>query len=60
MYTAIIKNDINKLPLLEGNKTNNIKSQYELFFGKKELYNDNEIFVFNSLRNAQKILDNAN
>jgi hypothetical protein len=38
-------------------ETNPIAKQYERMFGKKETYTDNEIFVFNSMRNVQKILE---
>ena len=34
-----------------------IEKQYNRVFGKKETYSDNEIFVFNAMRNAQKILE---
>jgi len=34
---------------------NLVKKQYGRMFGKKDTYTDNEIFVFNSMRNVQKI-----
>ena len=36
---------------------NDTAEQYARLFGKKEQYTDNEVFVFNSMRNAQKILE---
>ena len=36
---------------------NSIEKQYNQIFGKKDVYTDNEIFVFNAMRNAQKILE---
>ena len=38
-------------------EANSITRQYERMFGKKETYTDNEVFVFNSMRNVQKILE---
>ena len=37
--------------------TDSIAKQYERMFGKKKEYTDNEIFVFNSMRNVQQILE---
>jgi hypothetical protein len=37
--------------------TNTITKQYNQIFGKKEVYTENEIFVFNAIRNAQKVLE---
>ena len=34
-----------------------VEKQYNHVFGKKKVYSDNEIFVFNAMRNAQKILE---
>ena len=36
---------------------NSVEKQYNQIFGKKDIYTDNEIFVFNAIRNAQKILE---
>ena len=36
---------------------NSIERQYNQVLGKKDTYSDNEIFVFNAIRNAQKILE---
>jgi hypothetical protein len=36
---------------------NTVKKRYESMFGKKDTYTDNEIFVFNSMRNVLRILD---
>jgi hypothetical protein len=41
---------------IERINTENVKKQYERMFGKKKDYSDNEIFVFNSMRNVEKIL----
>ena len=41
----------------EKSKTELVKKQYSNVLGKKEVYSDNEIFVFNAMRNAQKILE---
>ncbi|MDR2972910.1 MAG: hypothetical protein LBU83_13460 [Bacteroidales bacterium] len=38
-------------------KTNLVQKQYNNVFGKKEVYTENEVFVFNAIRNAQKILE---
>ena len=38
-------------------ETNPITKQYERLFGKKKKYTDNEVFVFNSMRNVQQILE---
>jgi len=38
-------------------KKNNVAEQYARLFGSKKQYTDNEIFVFNSMRNTQKILE---
>ena len=34
-----------------------VEQQYNQVFGKKKVYTDNEVFVFNAMRNAQKILE---
>jgi hypothetical protein len=38
-------------------EVNFIEKQYNHVFGKKEVYTDNEIFVFNAMRSVQKILE---
>jgi hypothetical protein len=38
-------------------ESNSIEKQYNRVLGKKEAYSDNEIFVFNAMRSAQKILE---
>ena len=48
----------NVLPSRSKKKVPNpIEKQYNQIFGKKEVYSNNEIFVFNAIRNAQKILE---
>jgi len=51
---SICKTKKNVLPIVN---TNSVKKQYNHIFGNKEVYTDNEIFVFNAIRNAQKILE---
>jgi len=34
-----------------------VEKQYNQIFGKKDRYSDNEVFVFNAMRSAQKILE---
>lgn len=34
-----------------------IEKQYQSIFGKKDSYTENEVFVFNSIYNVQKILE---
>jgi hypothetical protein len=36
---------------------NPVEKQYNRVLGKKDVYTDNEIFVFNAMRSAQKILE---
>jgi len=36
---------------------NSVERQYNRVLGKKDTYSDNEIFVFNAMRSAQKILE---
>ena len=36
---------------------NSVEKQYNRVLGKKTVYSDNEIFVFNAMRSAQKILE---
>ena len=56
MNTYQIKENIT--PIRPKKKESNpIEKQYNRIFGKKEVYTDNEIFVFNAMRSAQKILD---
>ena len=56
MNTCQIKeNDI--LIRQKKRESNPIEKQYNRVFGKKETYSDNEIFVFNAMRTAQKIIE---
>ena len=56
MNTCQIKKSV--LPV-SSKKTepNSVERQYNRIFGKKNTYSDNEIFVFNAMRSAQKIIE---
>ena len=48
----------NVLPAHNSKRESNVvEKQYNQIFGKKKIYTDNEIFVFNAMRGAQKILE---
>lgn len=49
--TQVPEKDITKA------QKNDIGKQYERLFGKKKTYSESEVFVFNSMRNAAKILE---
>ena len=56
MNTCQIKENV--LPIRTTKRElNSVEKQYSQIFGKKKVYTDNEIFVFNAMRNAQKILE---
>jgi len=48
----------NVLPIRKQKSAANlIEKQYNHVLGKKNVYTDNEIFVFNAMRSAQKVLE---